>query len=116
MRHIRGFAGQAFFLALGVAVGACMVGFAAADDPFAAARVGLADPPLNATALTPDDSNDLAKTTRALWVGGDGNIKVTTAAGDTVIFYGAKAGTQISGRFRRVWSTSTTATYLVGQY
>ncbi len=108
--------GYLFAFILGMSSGLAFLNLTRADDPFASKAVGLSDPPMNATALTPDDSNDLAKTTRALYVGGDGNIKVTTAGGDTLIFYSAKAGSQISGRFKRVWNTSTTATNLVGQY
>lgn len=84
-----------------------------ASDPFAGASVGLSDPPTGFAAVTPSDDNDLAITARCLWVGGAGNIKVTSQGGTTVVLVGAQAGTLIAGRFTRVWSTSTTATSIV---
>jgi hypothetical protein len=68
------------------------------------------DPADNAAAVTPNDATDLTNTARALYVGGTGNVKVDTAAGDTVIFYSVPAGAIIPVRVKRVYSTGTTAT------
>ena len=68
------------------------------------------NPAENAAAVTPHDSNDLTNVARALYIGGTGNVKVDTAAGDTVIFYAAPVGAIIPVRVKRVYSTGTTAT------
>jgi len=68
------------------------------------------NPAENAVAVVPNDSSDLTNTARALYIGGAGNIKVDTSAGDTVIFYAAPVGSIIPVRVRRVYSTGTTAT------
>lgn len=78
---------------------------------------GLASPAENAFAITPDDNNDLATHTRGIWVGGAGDIVLTLARdGASVTFAGAVAGTVIPVRAKRVHSTDTTATNLVGLY
>lgn len=68
----------------------------------------------NAFAITPADGTDLAKTTRAVYVGGDGDL-VCLLAGDTVAvtFAGLTAGTILPVRVVRVME-ATTATNLVG--
>lgn len=73
-------------------------------------------PICNAFAITPHDSNTLSYATRALWVGGTGDVKITTINGDTVTLSGALAGTYIPIRAKLVFSTGTTATLLVGLY
>ena len=70
-------------------------------------------PAFRAAAVTPNDSADLAATSRALYVGGAGNVRVTTAGGDTVTFTGVPAGAILPVRVRRVFSTSTTATTIL---
>ena len=71
------------------------------------------DPADNAAAVTPNDSADLTNTARALYVGGTGNVKVDTAAGDTVTFSSVPAGAILPVRVKRVYSTGTTATTIV---
>ena len=70
-------------------------------------------PARNAAVVTPDNSNDLAHVTRALFVGGAGNLNVDTADGDTVLFTGVTAGMILPLAVNRVRSTSTTATNIV---
>ena len=70
-------------------------------------------PAFRAAAVTPNDSADLTNTSRALYIGGAGNVQVTTAGGDTVTFTGLAAGTILPVRVRRIWSTSTTATTIL---
>ena len=70
-------------------------------------------PARNAAVVTPDNSNDLAHVTRALFVGGAGNLNVDTADGDTVLFTGVTAGMILPLAVKRVRSTSTTATNIV---
>ena len=69
-----------------------------------------------ATAITPDDSTDLAYTTSAVYVGGAGALKVTTAGGDTTTVAAVPAGTVLPLRVVRVFATGTAATSIVGLY
>jgi hypothetical protein len=71
--------------------------------------------PGGATAITPSDTVDLA-TPSVVYVGGLGNVQVTTAQGDQVVFLGLLAGQVIPVQVIRVWSTSTTATSLIRIY
>jgi hypothetical protein len=48
-----------------------------------------------------------------IYVGGAGNVKVTTAQGDDVTFNGLLAGQVIPVQVIRVWTTSLTATNLL---
>lgn len=80
------------------------------------AAEGLTSPADNATAVTPSDSTDLAYTSRALYVGGAGNIVVTMAGGGDVTFAAVPAGSILPVRVTRVKSTSTTATSIINLY
>lgn len=75
-----------------------------------------------AAAVTPNDSADIPSVSTqdgsgnngcVLYVGGAGNIKVTTAGGDTVTFTGLLAGMFLPVQVLRVWSTDTTATNII---
>lgn len=71
-------------------------------------------PARRAEAVTPSDSNDLPFTTRALYIGSDGNIVLDAYQGDTsVTFAAVKAGTILPVMVKRVRSTGTTATGIV---
>ncbi len=67
----------------------------------------------SATAITPADS-DLDNQMRSLYIGGSGNLKVTTVNGHAVTFVGLVAGTILPVSVKRVWSTGTTATNIIG--
>ncbi len=71
--------------------------------------------PGSAASVVPSDSTDLA-TPSVIYVGDAGDVKVTTAQGDTVTFVGVPAGGVIPVQVLRVWSTGTTATYMVAVY
>lgn len=71
--------------------------------------------PEDAAAVTPSDSADLPQFS-VIYVGGAGNVKVTTAQGSAVTFSGVNAGTVIPVRVRRVWSTGTTATLITAVF
>lgn len=74
-------------------------------------------PALSAVAVTPSDSTDLSSVpTRALWIGGAGNVNVDMADGTTILFSSAGAGSLIPIQVKRVRSTSTTATNIVALY
>lgn len=80
------------------------------------ASSGTDKPATRGFAISPGDNADIAYVTRAVWVGGAGNLKVTMFGGDTIILVGVAAGTLIPIRVSRVHSTSTTATSIVGLY
>lgn len=75
---------------------------------------GLSDPYREAFAVTPADGADLALYTRGIWVGGAGNINLDTVGGNTILISGIQAGTLLPIRAKRIRSTSTTATLIVG--
>jgi len=67
----------------------------------------------SATSITPADS-DLSLPMRSLYIGGSGNVRVTTVNGHDVTFVGVAAGTILPVSIKRVWTTSTTATNIIG--
>lgn len=70
-------------------------------------------PAHHAVAVTPNDGADLTDTTRALYVGGAGDVKVDMYGSGTVTLVGVTAGTVLPIRADRVYSTGTTATSIV---
>lgn len=67
-------------------------------------------------AVTPHNSNDLAYTTKALFIGTGGNI-VVLAEDDTVaVTLKVTDGQILPVRAKRVLETNTTATGIVGMY
>lgn len=82
-------------------------------DQYAFEQKTLHSPADHAAAVTPHDTNELSTYCRALYVGGAGNVKLTTVGGDTVTFVGVPAGTTLAVRAKVVFSTLTTATSLV---
>jgi hypothetical protein len=64
--------------------------------------------------ITPSDTNNLLRTVRSIYIGGDGNVRLTSIEGDLVNFVGLKAGTILPVMTLKVWSTGTSATSLVG--
>lgn len=73
----------------------------------------LRTPYSHAAAVTPADGADLTDWARGIWVGGAGNLRVTTVGGETVTFSGVPAGTMLDVMVKRVLATSTTATLIV---
>lgn len=67
----------------------------------------------HAAAVTTHDTNELAKLTRAIYVGGAGGLKVTMDDGTDVTFAAVPAGTVLRIRARRVFATGTAATNIV---
>ena len=70
-------------------------------------------PAHHAVAVTPNDGSDLTDTTRALYVGAAGDVKVDMYGSGTVTFVGVTAGSVLPVRVDRVYSTGTTATSIV---
>ena len=84
--------------------------YALGTDAFSTYRQGLTGPARSGFAVTPDDSNSLTNTPRALFVGGGGNIKMTLVSGDVITLTGVVGGSVIAVRADIIWSTGTTAT------
>lgn len=80
-------------------------------DPFAIFSGDRSAPPPAHIAVTPNDNADLEFVTSALFVGGAGNVVVTSKDGDSVT-YVVNGGTYIVGQFKRVLTT-TTATNII---
>lgn len=85
------------------------------SDNFRLHTERLDSPGANATAITPNDSTNLEKTSRAIYIGGAGNLVVEMAGGQTVTFTGVSAGCILPIRVNKV-RTATTATNLVALY
>lgn len=75
-----------------------------------------------AAAVTPSNTTDIPSVSTqdgsgnngcVLYIGGDGDVKVTTAGGDTVTFVGLTAGSFVPVQVVRVWSTGTNATDII---
>lgn len=74
---------------------------------------GLAGPATNGASVTPNDNVNLSRLTRAIYVGGAGDLNVDLEDGVTLLFVGIPAGSLLPLRARRIRSTSTTATNVV---
>ena len=85
-------------------------------DPFSGIPSSLDSPFTGLYAITPSDSVDINTTTRSIYVGGTGNVKITARDGTTDTLYNVPAGFVIPGRVSRVWATGTTATLMTGLY
>lgn len=66
-----------------------------------------------ATTITAADS-DLAVPVRALYIGTGGNLRVTTLNNNDVTFSNVASGTVLPVSVKRVWTTSTTASNIIG--
>jgi hypothetical protein len=84
-----------------------------ATDTFSRFQTQASDPATNAVLITPSDSEDLATVTRAVYVGGAGDMKVTMQDSGTVLFSGIPAGTTLPIRVSRIWATTTDATLII---
>lgn len=69
-----------------------------------------------AAAVTVSDSTVYEQPTRALYVGGSGNVKVDMVSGGTVTFNAVQGGTILPVQVTRIYSTGTTATSIVALY
>lgn len=69
----------------------------------------LDNPPRNAVSVTKSDTNDLAYTSRGVYIGTTGNLAVIMDGGQSVVFKNLAAGMMHPMRVTRVLSTGTTA-------
>lgn len=77
---------------------------------------GMIGPADNLVAITPNDSTDLVNVSRAIYVGGAGDLVVTPYGGGSNVTLAVVAGAVLPIRVSRVLSTGTTATGLVNLY
>lgn len=68
-----------------------------------------------AASVTPSDSAEIP-ITRSLFIGTNGNIKVTMADGQEITFINLTAGTIFPIQVVKVWSTGTTVTTVIALY
>lgn len=88
-----------------------------ADDRYPGAfGESLDGPARGAEAVTAHDSNELTYVSRAIYVGGGGNIAVRMANDSTVTFTAVPGGTVLPIRVKGINSTNTTATNMVSLY
>jgi len=85
------------------------------SDPFQNHNSELDSPAHDYYAVTPSDATDETVFFRALYIGSAGNVAaVPIDDGTAVTFVGVPAGTVLPIRGRRVNSTNTTASNIVG--
>lgn len=86
------------------------------SDPFERHSPGLNAPAFGAFQITPDDATPLPNVTRAIYVGGEGNLTVTMAHGQTVTLTAVQPGMMYPLRCKEVHQTGTSASGIVGLY
>jgi len=84
----------------------------AAVDDFATFQSNLDSPYANAVAVATSDTFDLSDVTRAIYVGGTGDVTCTIGGSD-VLFKAVPVGTLLRIRTSRVKASGTTATQMV---
>lgn len=72
-------------------------------------------PPARAFAVTPSDVDELAQVVQSLYVGTVGDLVVIHQCDSVAVTYKAVVGL-ISGMFRQVKATGTTATNIIARY
>lgn len=83
-------------------------------DTFSKHSRSLTSPPEEAAAVVPDDMTDLARVTRAVYVGNGGDLRVRMLRGGVVTFAGVPDGSLIPMRVSQIYATGTTASDIVG--
>lgn len=84
-----------------------------ATNPMPGSSAGSSGPAANAAAVTPSDSSDLTFSTRALFIGGAGNVSVNMATSGAAVVFAVGAGQILPIQVARVLATGTTATGIV---
>lgn len=83
------------------------------QDDFQNYSPSMESPVANAVAVTPSDTADLPRLTRAIYVGGQGDVRAMLRDGSVITFKDMSAGWH-PVRIARVQATGTTATNIVG--
>lgn len=84
------------------------------SDNFSEFTSGLSSPVCGGFDITPDDAADLQNTTRAVIIGGGGDIALVLKNGDTITLPNLVAGVIYPLRVVRVLASGTTATDIKG--
>ena len=84
----------------------------AATDKFVSQNKGLGSPLTAGEAVTPHDTNELAKVSRALYIGVTGDVVVVMQDGTTLTFKAVPVGL-LPVRVKVVKATGTTATNIL---
>jgi len=71
------------------------------------------DPVKNAESVTPSDTTTFTSITHGIYVGGAGDLAVTTVKGNVVTFKSVPVGLIIPVQASKVMATNTTATDIV---
>ncbi len=103
-------------VAAALAAALLLIAPAAAADKFINYSVSLDSPYTGGFAITKSDSTVFSQPTRAVFVGGAGNLAVRYLDGTTDTLTGVLAGTLLPIRVDKVMSTNTTATNISGLY
>lgn len=82
-------------------------------DTFKSHTQNLTAPPASAAEIILSDSTDLPFVTRAIYIGGAGNLRVRMLDGAVVTFGNVQAGSQYALRVDRVYATGSSATGIV---
>lgn len=82
-------------------------------DAFKGHARGLTAPASDAFAVVPSDTQEFARTARALYVGGAGDVALRTVDGTDIVFRALAAGSVLPVGAVRVAATGTTAQNLV---
>ena len=85
-------------------------------DRYAGVGDDLLSPASDGAAVTPNDNTDLTTAAKRLWVGGAGNVALTTIRGTSLSYLGVPAGTYLFVRTARVLATGTTATNILAEF
>lgn len=86
-----------------------------AVDDFGTNR-NLRNPGQNGEVVTPHNTNEFVKVSRAIYVGTGGNVNLVTRDGTTLLFSNVQDGTVLPIRARQVRATGTTATDIIAIY
>lgn len=89
---------------------------AAATDSYLSNIPPIDGPAAQGVDISKSDTVNFTVLTRAIWVGGAGDVVVVWQDDTTSTLVGVPAGTLLPVRAKRVNSTSTTATSMVGLY
>lgn len=84
-------------------------------NPYAGSGGDLLSPAADGVAITPSDTVDLTVAPRRLWIGGAGNVKINTLAGNPLTYTAVPAGTYLTIRASRIFATGTTATNIIAE-
>lgn len=83
------------------------------SDNFENFAPGLTSPASHFASVTPHDTTPLTKSSRSLYIGGAGDVAVTSVEGDEEVFVGVVAGTILPIRVSHVRAVGTTATNIL---